>query len=150
MLWNGGILIYFSYMVYGPNWEFFAFEINLKKEKQGWPKAEPVERVYVKYDPKNNLPTHGATISNQRARLRSRHWQVLSLSLTRLTKTSLLYIKSYSNVILDLDLLDSNMSNGLSVHGVCRCKEITMQWPTVKVPIVLPVILERVNVDPIK
>ena len=33
-------------------------ELNLKEEKPGWQKAEPVERVYVKYDPKNNLPTH--------------------------------------------------------------------------------------------
>ena len=26
--------------------------------------GEPVERVYVKYDPKNNLPTHEATLPN--------------------------------------------------------------------------------------
>ena len=31
--------------------------INLKEDKPGWQKAEPVERFYVKYDPKNNLPT---------------------------------------------------------------------------------------------
>ena len=41
-------------------------ELNLKEEKPGWQKAEPVERVYVKYDPKNNLPTHEATLPNQR------------------------------------------------------------------------------------
>ena len=28
-------------------------------------KAKPVERVYVKYDPKNNLPTHEVNITNQ-------------------------------------------------------------------------------------
>ena len=27
---------------------------------------EPVERVYIKYDPKNNLTTHKATLPNQR------------------------------------------------------------------------------------
>ena len=34
--------------------------------KPGWQKAKPVERVYVKYDPKNNLPTHEANLPNQR------------------------------------------------------------------------------------
>ena len=33
-------------------------ELNLKEDKPGWQKSEPVERVYVKYGPKNNLPTH--------------------------------------------------------------------------------------------
>ena len=41
-------------------------ELNLKEDKPGWQKAEPVERVYVKYDPKNNPPTHEATLPNQR------------------------------------------------------------------------------------
>ena len=41
-------------------------ELNLKEDKQGWQKAEHVERVYVKYDPKNNIPTHEATLPNQR------------------------------------------------------------------------------------
>ena len=41
-------------------------ELNLKEDKPGWQKAEPVESVYVKYHPKNNLPTHEATIPNQR------------------------------------------------------------------------------------
>ena len=41
-------------------------ELNLKEDKQGWQKAEPVERVYVKYDPNDNLTTHEATIPNQR------------------------------------------------------------------------------------
>ena len=39
--------------------------INLKEDKPGWQKAKPVERVYVKYDPKSNLPTHKSTIPNQ-------------------------------------------------------------------------------------
>ena len=41
-------------------------EINLKEDKPGRKKAKPVERVYVKYDPKNNFPTHEATLPNQR------------------------------------------------------------------------------------
>ena len=41
-------------------------ELNLKEDKPGWKKIEPVERVYVKYDPKNNLPTHKATLHKQR------------------------------------------------------------------------------------
>ena len=38
----------------------------MKEDKPGWQKAEPVERFYVKYDSKNNLPTHKSTIPNQR------------------------------------------------------------------------------------
>ena len=38
----------------------------MKEDKPGWQKAAPVERVYVKYDSKNNLPTHEATLPNQR------------------------------------------------------------------------------------
>ena len=38
----------------------------MKEDKLGWQKAEPVERVYVKYYPKNNLPTHEDTLPNQR------------------------------------------------------------------------------------
>ena len=41
-------------------------ELNLKEDRPGWQKAEPVERVYVKYVSKNNLPTHEATLPNQR------------------------------------------------------------------------------------
>ena len=41
-------------------------ELNLKEDKPGWHKAKPVERVYIKYDPKNNLPTHESTLPNQR------------------------------------------------------------------------------------
>ena len=40
-------------------------ELNLKEDKPGFQKAETVERVYVKYDPKKNLPTHEATLPNQ-------------------------------------------------------------------------------------
>ena len=40
-------------------------ELHLKEDKLGWQKADPVERVYVKYDPNNNLPTHEATLPNQ-------------------------------------------------------------------------------------
>ena len=39
-------------------------ELNLKEDKPGWHKSEPVEKVYAKYDPKNNLPTHKATLPN--------------------------------------------------------------------------------------
>ena len=41
-------------------------EIDLKEDKPGWQKAEPVWKVYVKYNPNNNLPTHKATLPNQR------------------------------------------------------------------------------------
>ena len=41
-------------------------EINLKEDKPGWKKVEPVERVYVKYEPNNNLPTHECTTPNHR------------------------------------------------------------------------------------
>ena len=40
-------------------------ELNFKEDKPGWQKAEPVERVYVKYDPNNNLPTHETTPPNK-------------------------------------------------------------------------------------
>ena len=40
-------------------------ELNLKEEKPGSHNTKPVERVYVKYDPKNNLPTHEDTIPTQ-------------------------------------------------------------------------------------
>ena len=38
----------------------------MREDKPGCQKDEPVERVYVKYDPKNNLPTHKPTLHNQR------------------------------------------------------------------------------------
>ena len=38
----------------------------MKEDNPVWQKAEPVERVYVKYDPKNNLPTHEANLTNHR------------------------------------------------------------------------------------
>ena len=41
-------------------------ELNLKEDKPVWHKNEPVERVSVKYDPKNNLRTNKDTIPNQR------------------------------------------------------------------------------------
>ena len=37
----------------------------MREDKPGWQKAKPVENVYVKCDPKNNLPTHEATLPNQ-------------------------------------------------------------------------------------
>ena len=40
-------------------------ELNFKEDKPGWKKSESVERVYVKYDPKNNLPTNKDTLPNQ-------------------------------------------------------------------------------------
>ena len=38
----------------------------MEEYKQGWQKAKPVERVYVKHDPKNNLPNHEAILPNHR------------------------------------------------------------------------------------
>ena len=37
----------------------------MKEEKPDWQKAEPVERVYIKYDPKKNLTTHEYIFPNQ-------------------------------------------------------------------------------------
>ena len=56
-------------------------------------------------------------LSLNRYKRRSRHWQVLSVSLTRLTKTSLLNRKSYSDGTLDLDILSSNISKWLIHTG---------------------------------
>ena len=36
----------------------------MKEYKPGWKNTEPMERVYIKYDPNNNLPTHEAIIRN--------------------------------------------------------------------------------------
>ena len=68
----------------------------MKENKPGWQKAEPVERVYVKYNQKNNLPTHEANIPNKIEKevkalvsavfVTSIHWKVLSMSLTGITK----------------------------------------------------------------
>ena len=41
-------------------------ELNLKEDMPVLQKAEPVERVYIKYNPKNNLPNHEAIIPNHR------------------------------------------------------------------------------------
>ena len=41
-------------------------ELNLEEDKPGWQKAQPVERVYINYEPKNNLPNHEAVLPNQR------------------------------------------------------------------------------------
>ena len=38
----------------------------MKEDKPFWQKAKPVERVYIKYDQKNNLPTQEAILYNQR------------------------------------------------------------------------------------
>ena len=38
----------------------------MKEDKPGWQKAKSIGRVYIKYEPKNNLPTHEGTLSNQR------------------------------------------------------------------------------------
>ena len=49
------------------NYEHNSYaELNFKEDKPGWKKAEPVKRVYIKYDPKNNLPTHEDILPNQR------------------------------------------------------------------------------------
>ena len=58
--YKGNLIAHFHDEKYG-----YA-EPNLKEDKPGWHKAEPVERFYVKYDPKNNLPTHKVTLPNQR------------------------------------------------------------------------------------
>ena len=39
-------------------------EINMKEHKPGWQISKPVERVHIKYNPKENLPTHKAILPN--------------------------------------------------------------------------------------
>ena len=34
----------------------------MKEDNPGWKKAEPAEKVYIKYDPKNNLTNYEAII----------------------------------------------------------------------------------------
>ena len=41
-------------------------ELNLKEDKPGWQKAKTVDKIYVKYNSKKNLPTHEATPPNHR------------------------------------------------------------------------------------
>ena len=38
----------------------------MKEDKTGWQKAEPVERVYIKYDARKKIPTHEDILPNQR------------------------------------------------------------------------------------
>ena len=38
----------------------------MKEDKPGWQKAKPVGRFYVKYEPKEKLPTHESTLPKQR------------------------------------------------------------------------------------
>ena len=37
----------------------------MKEDKLGWQKADSVEKVYVMYDPKNNLPTYESILPNK-------------------------------------------------------------------------------------
>ena len=37
----------------------------MKEDNPGWHKADPVERFYIKYDPKNNLSAREYIIPNQ-------------------------------------------------------------------------------------
>ena len=86
-------------------------ELNLKSGNPIWQKAEPVDRVYVKYNQITTLQLM-KLLSLIRYRSSSSHLQVLSVSLTMLTKTSPLHSKSYSRRTLDWDILGSNISNG--------------------------------------
>ena len=38
----------------------------MEEVKTWWQKVEPVERVYINYDPKNNLPTHEVILPNHK------------------------------------------------------------------------------------
>ena len=42
---------------------------NLKEDKPGWQKAEPIERFFIKYYSKNNLPTHKSILPNHREKV---------------------------------------------------------------------------------
>ena len=41
-------------------------KLNLKEDNIGCHNSEPVERLYIKYNPKNNLPTHEDLFSNHK------------------------------------------------------------------------------------
>ena len=41
-------------------------EINLKEYNPGCQKAKPVEKVYIKFDPNKNLPTHESILPNHK------------------------------------------------------------------------------------
>ena len=77
-------------------------------------------------------------LSLTRERSISSRWQVLYVSLTRLTKTSLLRRKSYSDGTLDSDILGSKISKWLICIGCLKVQKIPRQWPTVNVPNMLP------------
>ena len=87
-------------------------ELNLKEDKPGWQNAEPVKRVYVNYDPNNNLPDHEANLPNQRENEAKALTNAVCVSLTRLIRKSLLHRNSYSYGTLDWDILGSNKCNG--------------------------------------
>ena len=83
----------------------------MKDENPGWKKSEPVDRFYIKYGINKKLSTHEAILPNHR-KISSRHVQALSVSPTRITRTSLIHRKSYCCGNLDWDILGLNMCNG--------------------------------------
>ena len=91
------------------NEHYYYEELKLREENPGWYKAEPVERVYINYEPKNNLTNNEAILPNQRQKEAKAMERSLCIPDAR---TLLLHRKSYSNGTLYWDILGSNMYNG--------------------------------------
>ena len=121
----------------------------MKEYKSGWQKAKPVQRIYVKYGPNKNLPTHKATLPNQR----EKEFKAF---------TSAVCVTNEANQNLtpsQKELLRWNFRLGhigfqhvlwLILTGLLMVQEIPRKWPTVKGPNVLPMSLERVISNSIK
>ena len=90
--------------------DFYA-GLNLIEEKPGLQKSKPVDRFYVKCDPKNNLPTHEATLANKKQKEVKALASAVCVT-NEANQKSTLHRKSYSDINLDLDILSSNMFNG--------------------------------------
>ena len=121
----------------------------MKEDKPGWQKAKPVDRVYLKYDPKNNLPTHEAIIPNQ-----------IQKEVKAFTRAVCVTNEANQNLNpSQKELLRWHFRLGhirfqhvqwLIRTGRLKLQGNSKQWKNVKGPNVLPVSLERVIVDSIK
>ena len=84
----------------------------MKEDKPGFQKSKPVEKVYVKYEPKNNLPTHEATLPNQRYKEDKALTNAICVTNKANNPPPPLHRKRYSDGNLDWGILGSNISNG--------------------------------------
>ena len=71
-------------------------ELNLKRYNPYWQNAEPVERVYIKYHKKTTVQTTKLLYLTKQIR-RPRNYKSLFVSPIRITITSILHRKTYSD-----------------------------------------------------